>query len=329
MRNAFVLLVALTAAAIAPPVSTQERAPAGSPASADLPLDLIKLPQGFKIEVYASGVTNARELALGPKGTVFVGSRNKPDGDKVYALVDKNGDQKADGVLTIAKGLNEPNGVAVHNGSLYVGEISRIVTIRQYRVAAGIARRTGGRERHAAQGHPPRAEVHRVRSRRPPLRAGRRAVQHLRQGKGRSPVRVDSPDEAGWIGPRGVRSRCAQHRRLRLASAHARDVVHRQRPRQPRRRRAERRAEYGAAQPGCTSGIRSAIRETSAIPSSARPGRAANSRRPRVRSMPTSPRSACGSTPARCSPRSIATRSSSPSTGRGTARFRKATGCRS
>jgi glucose/arabinose dehydrogenase len=127
MRNPFVLLVALTAAAIATPVSTQERAPAGSPASADLPLDLIKLPPGFRIEVYASGVTNARELALGPKGTVFVGSRNKPDGDRVYALVDKNGDQKADGVLTIAKGLNEPNGVAVHNGSLYVGEISRVV----------------------------------------------------------------------------------------------------------------------------------------------------------------------------------------------------------
>jgi glucose/arabinose dehydrogenase len=76
--------------------------------------------------VYASGVANARELALGPKGTVFVGSRNKPNGDKVYALVDKNGDQKADQVLVIAKGLNEPNGVAVHNGALYVGEISRV-----------------------------------------------------------------------------------------------------------------------------------------------------------------------------------------------------------
>jgi glucose/arabinose dehydrogenase len=84
------------------------------------------MPAGFKIEVYASGVTNAREMVLGPKGTVFVGSRNKPDGDKVYALVDKNGDQKADRVLVLAKGLNQPNGVAFHNGSLYVGEISRI-----------------------------------------------------------------------------------------------------------------------------------------------------------------------------------------------------------
>src|SRR5262245_47703263 len=125
MRTIFALVMALAAAVAAHPVSSQERAPA-STASADLPLNLIKLPPGFKIEVYASGVTNARELAIGPKGTVFVGSRNKPDGDKVYAVVDRNGDQKADQVLVIAKGLNEPNGVAVHNGSLYVGEISRI-----------------------------------------------------------------------------------------------------------------------------------------------------------------------------------------------------------
>jgi len=120
MRNEFVLFLALTAAVAAPPGSTQERGPASS--GSDLPLNLIKLPPGFTIDVYASGVTNAREMVLGPKGTVFVGSRNKPDGDKVYALVD----QKADRVLVMAKGLNQPNGVAFHNGSLYVGEISRI-----------------------------------------------------------------------------------------------------------------------------------------------------------------------------------------------------------
>jgi glucose/arabinose dehydrogenase len=124
MRNEFVLFLALTAAVAAPPGSTQERGPASS--GSDLPLNLIKLPPGFTIDVYASGVTNAREMVLGPKGTVFVGSRNKPDGDKVYALVDTNGDQKADRVLVMAKGLNQPNGVAFHNGSLYVGEISRI-----------------------------------------------------------------------------------------------------------------------------------------------------------------------------------------------------------
>jgi glucose/arabinose dehydrogenase len=134
MRNNFVLLAALTLASVAVPASSQDAKPTGAPgaaaavpASANLPLELIKLPPGFKIEVYASGVPNARQLVLGSKGTVFVGSRNKPAGDLVRALVDKNGDHKADQVLTIAKGLNEPNGVAFHNGSLYVAEISRIL----------------------------------------------------------------------------------------------------------------------------------------------------------------------------------------------------------
>ena len=96
-------------------------------ATPTLPLDQIKLPQGFRIEVYATGVANARQLALGSRGTVFVGTRSKPAGDKVYAVVDKDGDHKADQVLTIGQGLNEPNGVAFRDGSLYVGEVHRIV----------------------------------------------------------------------------------------------------------------------------------------------------------------------------------------------------------
>ena len=97
-----------------------------SPASG-LALDQIKMAPGFKIELFATGVTNAREMALGSKGTVFVGSRNKPAGDTVYAVVDQNGDYKADQVIPIAKGLNEPSGVAFRDGTLYVGEIHRVV----------------------------------------------------------------------------------------------------------------------------------------------------------------------------------------------------------
>ena len=123
MRSTFALIVSLATAALAHPASTQEK-PAGG---GDLPLNLIKMAPGFKIELYATGVTNAREMALGPKGTLFVGSRNKPAGDTVHAVVDRNGDHKADQVLTIAKGLIEPSGVAFHNGALYVGEIGRIV----------------------------------------------------------------------------------------------------------------------------------------------------------------------------------------------------------
>ena len=88
-----------------------------------LPLDQIKLPPGFTIDLYATGVPHAREMVMGSKGTLFVGTR---DYNKVYALVDRNNDHKADQVYTIAEGLKDPSGVAFREGSLYVAEISRI-----------------------------------------------------------------------------------------------------------------------------------------------------------------------------------------------------------
>jgi glucose/arabinose dehydrogenase len=89
-----------------------------------LPLDQIKLPPGFKIEMYATGVANARSLALSPNGVLFVGNRT---GSNVYALVDRDKDQKADTVFIIASGLNMPNGVAFRDGALYVAEVNRVL----------------------------------------------------------------------------------------------------------------------------------------------------------------------------------------------------------
>ena len=97
--------------------------PAITDYSKTLPLDSIKLPAGFRIDVYAE-VDNARSLAISPSGTVYVGNRN---GDAVYAVRDSDGDNKADKKWTIAKGLNSPNGVAFRDGSLYVAEISKIL----------------------------------------------------------------------------------------------------------------------------------------------------------------------------------------------------------
>lgn len=89
-----------------------------------LPLDLIKLPPGFKITTYAEDVKNARSMALSPDGTLYVGTR---DEGSVYALKDTDGDMHVDKKYTLATGLKMPNGVAFRDGALYVAEVSRIL----------------------------------------------------------------------------------------------------------------------------------------------------------------------------------------------------------
>jgi glucose/arabinose dehydrogenase len=94
------------------------------PAAADkLPTNALKLPAGFNIEVYASGIANARSLRIGDKGTVFVGTRF---GNKVTAVVKKDGKTE---LKTVASGLYRPNGLAIHKGTLYIAELSQISKI--------------------------------------------------------------------------------------------------------------------------------------------------------------------------------------------------------
>ncbi len=96
--------------------------PAAPTPAGQLPLDKLKLPSGFRVEVYASGIAHARSLAVGKRGTVFVGST----GDTVSAIVDENGKRT---VKAIASGLSRPSGVAFHDGTLYIAEPSRILKI--------------------------------------------------------------------------------------------------------------------------------------------------------------------------------------------------------
>jgi glucose/arabinose dehydrogenase len=88
-----------------------------------LPVGKLTAPKGFKIELYAANVDNARSLRQGDKGTIFVSSRVK---DKIFAIVEKDG--KRD-VKVIASGLHRPNGIALHNGTLYIAELSQISKI--------------------------------------------------------------------------------------------------------------------------------------------------------------------------------------------------------
>ena len=88
-------------------------------------LEKIKLPDGFKINLYAV-VPDARHMAVGPQGVVtFVGTRK----DAVWAVTDRNKDGTADEVKRFAPSLDFaiPNGVCFSkDGFLYIAERNRV-----------------------------------------------------------------------------------------------------------------------------------------------------------------------------------------------------------
>lgn len=86
-----------------------------------LPVDKLKLPAGFKAEVWSSGHPGARTMVMGPKGTIFMGTRQL---GRVYAIADKNGKRE---VKTLLSGLTQPNGLAIKDGALYVFAINKVL----------------------------------------------------------------------------------------------------------------------------------------------------------------------------------------------------------
>ena len=87
-------------------------------------LEQLRLPSGFSISIFAENLPNARTLALGDNGIVFVGTRQQ---GSVYAVQDSNNDEVADKYYTLATDLYMPNGVAYKNGTLYVAQPHRII----------------------------------------------------------------------------------------------------------------------------------------------------------------------------------------------------------
>src|SRR5262249_20811172 len=101
-------------------LSPHAQPPAPLPAE-QIPVDRIKVPPGFKVELWASGLHNARAMTLGSKGTLFVSSRVVGN---LYAVVDRGGKRE---IKTIGKGFDLPNGVAFKDGTLYVAAQNRIL----------------------------------------------------------------------------------------------------------------------------------------------------------------------------------------------------------
>jgi len=93
------------------------------PTPADkLPVAKMKLPPGFKAEVYASNILDARGLREGDQGTVFVSSLFVAG--KVYAVTNRDGKRE---VKVIAQDMMLPNGIEFNKGALYVATPKEIV----------------------------------------------------------------------------------------------------------------------------------------------------------------------------------------------------------
>jgi glucose/arabinose dehydrogenase len=95
-----------------------------------LPLDTLTLPPGFTIELLAR-VPNARQMALGPRAgggqVLYVGSM----GQGVVHALELDAAGKAGTLHVIARGLNQPVGVAFRDGHLYVSAVSRILRLER------------------------------------------------------------------------------------------------------------------------------------------------------------------------------------------------------
>jgi len=88
-----------------------------------LPVEKVRVPPGFQVRLFAR-VPGARSMALSPKGTLFVGTRGEGN---VYAVRPGESPEKSGAVVTIARGLKMPNGVAFREGALYVAEVNRVL----------------------------------------------------------------------------------------------------------------------------------------------------------------------------------------------------------
>ena len=86
----------------------------------ELPIDKLKLPAGFKAEVWSHGTPGARAMARSESGKVYVGTRGL---GRVYEITD-NGKERTSRI--VVDKLNQP-AVAFHKGSLYVMAIDKVL----------------------------------------------------------------------------------------------------------------------------------------------------------------------------------------------------------
>lgn len=81
--------------------------------------DVLRVPPGFKIAVFADNLPNVRFLTLGPGNAIYA---SQPGPGVILKLTDVDHDGVADSIITVAKGLSDPFGIAFRGDTMYVAE---------------------------------------------------------------------------------------------------------------------------------------------------------------------------------------------------------------
>ncbi len=83
----------------------------------------VTLPREYKIGIFAKDVTGARDLEFSPNGTLIVSEKEQ---GRVVALPDNDHNGVADKEIVLLKNLQNPHGIAFHEGKLFVAEETKI-----------------------------------------------------------------------------------------------------------------------------------------------------------------------------------------------------------
>jgi glucose/arabinose dehydrogenase len=86
----------------------------------EIPVDKLRVPKGFQVELWAHGMPGVRMMTRGSQGTIWAGTRVI---GRVYEIKDKGGERTH---RVLAEKLTQPNGVAFQGGNLYVMAINRV-----------------------------------------------------------------------------------------------------------------------------------------------------------------------------------------------------------
>lgn len=87
----------------------------------------LKLPPGFKVSLFASGLKSPRFMAFGPDGHLYV---TLPRSGSVVVLPDRDKDNVADPALVFADGLDEPHGIVFRSAELIIAENGALVLLK-------------------------------------------------------------------------------------------------------------------------------------------------------------------------------------------------------